>query len=225
MRSPGRRAAPRHRAPSVAARVRADAARMLGGPGRERPGGDALPGPEDARPGVGGGTPGAGPGPPDVASGPPGGPSRPGRIRAAAGPRPARPRSRVRVSPALRRLMVTPTFAAGLGVVVAAFLAANMSRTVLHFSAPIPTHQCAAGACQAQQPHGGTLASARPGVHITPSVPDPSGPVTGSSPASASPALPAQHWPAGRGGVSGREQRRAAAQRQQPGAQHHLRAG
>ena len=92
-----------------------------------------------------------------------------------------------RISPALRRLVVTPTFAAGLGVVVAAFLAANMSRTVLHFSAPIPGNQCSAGDCHAQQPHGGTLASARPGVHITPSVPAASGPVTAIQPGGSQP--------------------------------------
>jgi hypothetical protein len=85
----------------------------------------------------------------------------------------------VRISPALRRLVVTPTFAAGLGVVVAAFLAANMSRTVLHFSAPIPGSQCSAGDCHAQEPHGGGLASARPGVHITPSVPAGTSPAPG----------------------------------------------
>ncbi len=72
--------------------------------------------------------------------------------------------------------MVTPTFAAALGVVVAAFLAANMSRTVLHFSAPIPGNQCSSGDCHVQQPHAGTLASARPGVPITPSDPAASGP-------------------------------------------------
>ncbi len=87
-------------------------------------------------------------------------------------PEKARPRRMrpggVRISPALRRLVVTPTFAAGLGVVVAAFLAANMSRTVLHFSAPIPGKQCSAGDCHVQEPHGGSLASARPGVHIAP---------------------------------------------------------
>jgi hypothetical protein len=74
--------------------------------------------------------------------------------------------------------MVTPTFAAGLGVVVAAFLAANMSRTVLHFSAPIPGNQCTAGECHPHEPHGGTVASARPGVPITPSDPAASGPAT-----------------------------------------------
>ena len=117
-------------------------------------------------------------------------PSAAARVRAyAARVRPAGSRRRTRsssrgrrISPALRRLVVTPTFAAGLGVVVAAFLAANMSRTVLHFSAPIPGNQCSAGDCRAQEPHGGTLASARPGVHITPRVPAASGPVTAIQP-------------------------------------------
>ena len=95
----------------------------------------------------------------------------------------------MRISPALRRLVVTPTFAAGLGVVVAAFLAANMSRTVLHFSAPIPGNQCSAGGCHAQEPHGGTLASARPGVRITPRVPVASGPVTAIRPGGSQPGV------------------------------------
>jgi Cellulose binding domain len=107
-------------------------------------------------------------------------PDRPpeGRARRG-GPRRARSSSRGRrISLALRRLVVTPTFAAGLGVVVAAFLAANMSRTVLHFSAPIPGNQCSAGDCRPPEPHGGTLASARPGVRIKPRVPVASVPVT-----------------------------------------------
>ncbi len=126
------------------------------------------------------------------------GPARRGRLRGdgdlrgataglrRTGPEKVRPRRTrlggARVSPALRRLVLTPTFAAGLGVVVAAFLAANMSRTVLHFSAPIPGNPCAAGDCHAQEPHGGTLASARPGVHITPKRPPASGPATGVQP-------------------------------------------
>ena len=61
--------------------------------------------------------------------------------------------------------MVTPTFAAGLGVVVAATLTATMTKTVLHFSSPLPGQECAASPCS---PHGGSLASARPGVLITP---------------------------------------------------------
>jgi hypothetical protein len=77
--------------------------------------------------------------------------------------------------------MVTPTFAAGLGVVVAAALAANMTKTVLHFSAPFK--QCSVGHCVVQHsPHGGTLASARPGVPITPGSPATSGPSTGDRP-------------------------------------------
>jgi hypothetical protein len=95
---------------------------------------------------------------------------------------------RKRISPALRRLVVTPTFAAALGVVVAAFLAANMSRTVLHFSAPIPGNQCSSGDCHVQQPHAGTLASARPGVPITPSDPAASGPAPAPRPGGTVPA-------------------------------------
>ncbi len=60
--------------------------------------------------------------------------------------------------------MVTPTFAAGLGVIVAATLAATMTKTVLHFSSPVPGQECAAGPCGQ---HGGSLASAHPGVLIT----------------------------------------------------------
>ncbi len=69
--------------------------------------------------------------------------------------------------------MVTPTFAAGLGVLVAAGLAANMPRTVLHFSSPVPGIQCSAGVCATAEPNSGTLASARPGVHISPARPGP----------------------------------------------------
>jgi hypothetical protein len=176
MRSPGHKAVPRHRAPSAAARVRAYAARMRGRTGRGRRGpddvlagpDDVLAGPDEVLPGPGGGLASAG-----------GAAGRGRQSRAA--PRRDRSSSRGRrISPVLRRLVVTPTFAAGLGVVVAAFLAANMSRTVLHFSAPIPGNQCSAD-CHAQ-PHGGTLASARPGVHITPRVPAASGPVTAIQP-------------------------------------------
>jgi hypothetical protein len=182
----------------VAARVRAYAARMLGGAGRERPAADEVrPGPEEALTGANGWLAA----PADALTGIDGGPggedgaadlSRTGRPRTGrartGGPRRDRSsRGGVRISPALRRLVVTPTFAAGLGVVVAAFLAANMSRTVLHFSAPIPRNQCSAGGCHAQEPHGGTLASARPGVHITPSVPAASGPVTAIQPGGGQP--------------------------------------
>ena len=90
------------------------------------------------------------------------------------GARRARPAGH-KLGPAIRRLMVTPTFAAGLGVLVAAGLAANMPRTVLHFSSPVPGIQCSAGVCATEEPNSGTLASARPGVHISPSSPGTSG--------------------------------------------------
>jgi cellulase/cellobiase CelA1 len=99
----------------------------------------------------------------------------PGR---AGGTRRARPGG-PKLGPAIRRLMVTPTFAAGLGVLVAAGLAANMPRTVLHFSSPVPGIQCSAGVCATEEPNSGTLASARPGVHISPSAPGTSEPTPG----------------------------------------------
>jgi hypothetical protein len=173
---------------------------MLGSAGREGSGAEeALPGPDDGLAGAGGTLPGpddtptgAGStldGPDDALVGVGGLASLDGWLRDAgrAPGRPAEGRARSssrrrRISPALRRLVVTPTFAAGLGVVVAAFLAANMSRTVLHFSAPIPRNQCSVGACHPQEPHGGTLASARPGVHLKPHVPVTSGPITALQP-------------------------------------------
>jgi Cellulose binding domain len=76
-------------------------------------------------------------------------------------------------APALRRLMVTPTFAAGLGVVVAAGLAVTMTtRTVLHFSGPVQQKVCNARGCVngPGRPSGaGTLASAKPGIRLLPS--------------------------------------------------------
>jgi Cellulose binding domain len=155
--------------------------------GSARDADDALAGPDDGLAGPGDGLKDAG----DRLAGPGGvaGLGRQSRIRPG-GPRRGRSSSgRMRISLALRRLVVTPTFAAGLGVVVAAFLAANMSRTVLHFSAPIPGNQCSAGDCHAQEPHGGTLASARPGVHITPRVPVASGPVTAIQPGGTQPSV------------------------------------
>ncbi len=171
----------------MTARARAGAARLLRGADGAAPGAgeardadaprlggdDGLQGADGEFPGPGGGAPGARQAAWDPAQ------EQAGREP----PERVRPRAK-RVSPALRRLVMTPTFAAGLGVVVAAFLAANMSRTVLHFSAPIPGNRCSAGDCHAQQPHGGTLASARPGVHITPSAPSASGPATGLQPGS-----------------------------------------
>jgi Cellulose binding domain len=168
MRSPGKRAAPRHRARSRAARA----------PGEPADGPPAA----EARAGL----PPDGPrtGEPQAAALPtreP--PARKSRARWAQAGFSAAPGTRRsgwrRLGPALRRLVVTPTFAAGLGVVVAAGLAANMSRTVLHFSSPFPGQQCPAGGCRPAHPHGGTPASVRPGVHISPGQPNP-GPGAGA---------------------------------------------
>src|ERR1035438_10018837 len=183
MRPPRRRPPPRHRAPSSAARPQA---------GR----------PEDRQPGAGqlwAGPPGDGqlgdgqseaerptaelPAVEWLGAGWP----EAGRARAepprAEPPRvdvPEPPRSRgTQVAPALRRLMVTPTFAAGLGVVVAAGLAVSMTaRTVLHFSGPDQQKYCTARGCASGsgKPGGvGTLASAKPGIRLLPATRGPSG--------------------------------------------------
>ena len=170
--------------------MRGYAARIRAAAGRGRRGADEVrPAPDDALTRVDGGPSGRD-GTLAGAGSVPGWPQRRARrrqIRAGGSRRGRSSSGRRRISPALRRLVVTPTFAAGLGVVVAAFLAANMSRTVLHFSAPIPGNQCSAGDCRPQEPHGGTLASARPGVHITPSVPAGSGPATAIQPGGSHP--------------------------------------
>jgi Cellulose binding domain len=83
------------------------------------------------------------------------------------------------VGPALRRLVVTPTFAAGLGVVVAAGLAVSMTaRTVLHFTGPDQQKSCTLRGCAKGpgNPGGvGTLASAKPGIRLLPATSGPSG--------------------------------------------------
>jgi hypothetical protein len=74
--------------------------------------------------------------------------------------------------------MVTPTFAAGLGVVVAASLAVSMTaKTVLHFTGP-DQQKCTLRVCPKGPglPGGvGTLASAKPGFRLLPASRGPSG--------------------------------------------------
>jgi hypothetical protein len=81
------------------------------------------------------------------------------------------------VAPALRRLMVTPTFAAGLGVVVAAGLAVTMTtRTVLHFSGPVQQKVCTARRCVNVPGLPGVVGTlAKPGIRLLPSTGRPSG--------------------------------------------------
>jgi hypothetical protein len=80
--------------------------------------------------------------------------------------------------------MVTPTFAAGLGVVVAAGLAVGMTtRTVLHFTGPDQQKYCTAHNCAPSGPDGvGTLASAKPGIKLLPAPGGSSGAQAPSSP-------------------------------------------
>jgi hypothetical protein len=183
MRSPGQRAASRHRAPSAAARVRGYAARMLGSTGREARSADEVrPGPDEAPTSVDGGLAdrdgglaggGGGPTGPDRVLPDAGGAHgryRHSQIRAGGSRRTAPRGAGVRISPALRRLVVTPTFAAGLGVSWRVPGGQHV-RTVLHFSAPIPGNQCSAGGLSRPATARRDAGPARPGVHITPSVP------------------------------------------------------
>jgi hypothetical protein len=76
--------------------------------------------------------------------------------------------------------MVTPTFAAGLGIVVAAVLVYPMTRTVFKYSGPgWGGVNCQTAGCKASG-QGGGPASARPGHKI---VPPPSAPPSPTAPA------------------------------------------
>lgn len=71
-------------------------------------------------------------------------------------------------STAMRRVVVTPTFAAGLGVVLAAVLAYPMTRTVISYGREPPAggSPCQVKGCQPDVPGGGSLASATPGSRL-----------------------------------------------------------
>jgi hypothetical protein len=94
---------------------------------------------------------------------------------------------------AMRRVVVTPTFAAGLGVVIAAGMAYPMTKTVISYGGTPPAGggSCSTRGCVGD---GGTLAGARPGQRLAPpppaaKSPDPSaepGP-GGGGPAAAGP--------------------------------------
>jgi hypothetical protein len=96
--------------------------------------------------------------------------------------------------------MVTPTFAAGLGVVVAAGLAVSMSaRTVLHFSGPDQGKPCTQRGCRETAGSGGpgTLASAKPGIRLM-------------SPSPLGPAGPTEPSPSFTGGLGGEDSKHHA---------------
>jgi len=119
-------------------------------------------------------------------------------------------RSRV-FSTAMRRVVVTPTFAAGLGVVIAAVLAYPMTRTVISYGGrpPAGVAPCVGGGCGTGTQDGGGTPAARPGrrlaspapaaKHPQPSAP----PVAAGGGASASGPQPVMHfqtlhrWPGG----------------------------
>ncbi len=78
----------------------------------------------------------------------------------------AEPRDR-RVGVAVRRVVVTPTFAAGLGVVIAAALVYPMSRTVFRYSGPNwGVRQCPASGCVAPRHGAGSPDQAQPGRRL-----------------------------------------------------------
>lgn len=72
----------------------------------------------------------------------------------------------------LRRVVVTPTFAAGLGVVMAAVIAYPLTKTVISYGREPPAggHPCRVAGCATTAPDSGGLASAKPG-HFVPSRP------------------------------------------------------
>jgi hypothetical protein len=92
--------------------------------------------------------------------------------------RPRPPSARARILRAgIRRLVVTPTFAAALGVVAAAVLAYPVTRTVISYGGtpPVGGHRCPVQGCLALGGGGaGKPALANPGTRLAP--PRPSSP-------------------------------------------------
>jgi hypothetical protein len=92
------------------------------------------------------------------------------------------------VSTAVRRVVVTPTFAAGLGVVIAAGMAYPMTRTVISYGGtpPVGGQPCLLEGCVSSAPGG--LATASPGR-----------PLVAPPPAAKNPDPSASHAPSGNG--------------------------
>jgi cellulose binding protein with CBM2 domain len=123
------------------------------------------------------------------------------RIRAPRGPA-SRPRE-TRVAGAVRRVIVTPTFAAGLGVVVAALLAFQMGVPSFRVSVPRWTGQrCANPGCQHQPGQAGP-ATVRGGPLTGPGPAATASPGPGSADAASQSAPPVvsyqtdRSWPGG----------------------------
>jgi Cellulose binding domain len=75
----------------------------------------------------------------------------------------------------LRRVAVTPTFAAGLGIVIAAVIAYPLTRTVISYgpAPPVAGHPCPVTHCATTAPGSGGLATAKPGLRLPPPTPRP----------------------------------------------------
>ena len=86
----------------------------------------------------------------------------------------------------MRRVLVTPTFAAGLGIVIAAGLAYPMTRTVISYGGTPPAggQPCRVNGCVSGTPGDGGLATASPGrqlATLSPAMTDPASSVPGAS--------------------------------------------
>ena len=96
----------------------------------------------------------------------------------------ATPASATAFSTAVRRVVVTPTFAAGLGVVIAAAMAYPMTKTVISYGGapPVGETPCLLKGCVGGTDGSGSLATSGPGTRLvpssTPTDPDPA--VTGT---------------------------------------------
>jgi Cellulose binding domain len=77
------------------------------------------------------------------------------------------------VGVALRRTAVTPTFAAGLGIVLAGVLALSTARTVIRYGGEPPAggHPCSVQGCLPTGTGGGQPASVKPGSKLVTPVP------------------------------------------------------
>jgi Cellulose binding domain len=80
----------------------------------------------------------------------------------------ATPASATAFSTAMRRVVVTPTFAAGLGVVIAAAMAYPMTKTVISYGGtpPVGGSPCLRDGCVGGTDGSGSLATASPGAQL-----------------------------------------------------------
>jgi hypothetical protein len=80
----------------------------------------------------------------------------------------ATPASATAFSTAVRRVVVTPTFAAGLGVVIAAAMAYPMTKTVISYGGTPPAGEapCTPDGCGSGTGGNGSLATASPGARL-----------------------------------------------------------